>query len=196
VSLLILARWVVRLCWIVLCGVWLVTWLQAPPSGPAKRAQSLLSRLAQYPLYVLGTILIFASKLVPLGELDERLLPRSDALTVVALGLTVAGVAFAIWARVTLGANWSGRAVVKGQHQLIQSGPYRWVRHPIYTGLLVAFLGTALLRCAPRTLLGVATFAFIFSWKMVLEERLLAAEYGERYQDYRRRVKALIPFVL
>ncbi len=60
------------------------------------------------------------------------------------MGLTAVGIAFALWARLWIGRNWSGTITIKDQHELIQRGPYSLVRHPIYTGLLLAFLGTAL----------------------------------------------------
>ena len=192
--LLDLGRWIGRFCWIFFCLFWVISWLSK--DRPVKRSQSTLSRALQIPFYLLGVVLIFLSKLVPLPALDARLLPRSDILTVTATLLTVAGVAFAIRARALLGSNWSARATVKEGHELILSGPYRLVRHPIYTGLLVAFLGTALLRCSPRSLLGVAVFLGVFVWKIRIEERFLTAEFGESYLDYKRRVKALIPFVV
>jgi protein-S-isoprenylcysteine O-methyltransferase Ste14 len=194
ISLLVYARWIERLCWIAFCLIWLISWFSA--NRAVKRSQSVGSRVLQIPFYAAGIVLIFLSKLIPIPALDFRLLPRSDPLTVVAALLTVIGIAVAISARTNLGSNWSARATLKEGHELIESGPYRYVRHPIYTGLLLAFLGTALLRCSPRTLMGVVLFLGLFVWKIRIEERFLSAEFGAKYQDYRRRVKALIPFVV
>ncbi len=110
--------------------------------------------------------------------------------------LSVVGIAIAIWARATLADNWSGRATLREGHELIQTGPYAFVRHPIYTGLLLAFLGTALMRCSPRSFLGVAVFLAVFVWKIRMEDGFLRAEFGAKFEDYRRRVKALVPFVI
>jgi len=194
ISLLIYARWIERLCWIAFCLIWLISWFSA--NRPVKRSQSVASRALQIPLYVTGVVLIFLSKLIPIRVLDFRLLPRSDPLTAVAALLTVVGIAIAISARTTLGSNWSGRVTLKEGHELIESGPYQYARHPIYTGLLLALLGTALLRCSPRSLLGVVVFLVLFIWKIRIEERFLTSEFGAKYEDYRRRVKALIPFVV
>jgi len=188
------ARQIVRFCWLAFCLVWVISWFSA--NRPVKRSQSFGSRAPQIPFYITGVVLIFLSKGVPIPALDFRLLPRSDPLTTLAALLTAVGIAVAISARTSLGGNWSARVTLKEGHELIESGPYKYVRHPIYTGLLLAFLGTALLRCTPRTLLGVVVFLVLFVWKIRLEERFLTAEFGAKYADYRRRVKALVPFVV
>jgi protein-S-isoprenylcysteine O-methyltransferase Ste14 len=105
-------------------------------------------------------------------------------------------VAFAIWARATLGRNWSAVVQVKQGHELVERGPYRWVRHPIYTGLLMGFLGTACALGEWRGLLGTAIVGVSFWFKLKLEERWMREQFGARYEDYMRRVKALIPGVL
>jgi protein-S-isoprenylcysteine O-methyltransferase Ste14 len=188
------ARYTERICWLAFCLVWGVSRMSA--NWPVKRSQSFGSRALQIPFYVLGLLLLFFSKLIPIPALDFRILPRSDSLTVVAALLTVVGIAIAISARVSLGGNWSARVTLKEGHELIESGLYRYVRHPIYTGMLTAFLGTALLRCSPRALSGVLVFLVLFIWKIRLEERFLTAEFGDKYADYRRRVKALMPGIV
>ncbi len=113
------------------------------------------------------------------------------AAVIVLLGLGVT-----LWARLALGRNWSGAVTFKQGHELIERGPYRYVRHPIYTGILLMALGTAMLR--PWT----SAFAFcgilvISLWfKLRAEERLLTRHFPEQYPRYRQRVRALIPFVL
>ncbi len=183
-----------RLCWLVFCVVWLTSWFSA--RRPIKRSQSLATRVLQIALYGVGIVLLFVNRRILPPSVEDRLLAKSDTLTVVATLLTVVGIAFAIWARGLLGSNWSARVTLKEGHELIQAGPYRFVRHPIYAGLLVALAGRALLRCSPRSLLGLAVFLAAFIWKVRMEERFLTAEFGEKYLDYRRRVKALVPFVI
>jgi len=95
-----------------------------------------------------------------------------------------------------LGRNWSDRVSLKQGHQLIEVGPYAFVRHPIYTGLLMAFVGMALLQGTLAALVAVSLFTLVLVSKLRLEERFLASEFGSVYQDYRARVKALIPFVV
>ena len=112
------------------------------------------------------------------------------------MALVVAGLSFSVWARRTLGGNWSGTVTVKVDHELVQTGPYRRIRHPIYTGLLLAVFGSGL---AAGRVYGIAAFALIaiaLVWKLRLEERWMLAEFGERYERYRRSSWALIPFVL
>jgi protein-S-isoprenylcysteine O-methyltransferase Ste14 len=92
--------------------------------------------------------------------------------------------------------NWSGNVTFKEGHELIQSGPYRYVRHPIYSALLLMGLGSALYyaQAFGFALLGFALV--VFAAKMRLEEKLMTEHFGDQYVDYRRRVKALIPFIV
>jgi protein-S-isoprenylcysteine O-methyltransferase Ste14 len=120
----------------------------------------------------------------------------SALIGVVSVALVVAGLACTAWARLTLGRNWSGSVVFKQGHELIVTGPYALVRHPIYTGLVAMMLGTALAYAQP---LGLALFAagvVVLSMKARNEERLMTSHFPDAYPSYRRRVKALIPFVL
>jgi len=111
-------------------------------------------------------------------------------------GLTLLGCAFAIWARLALGNNWSGRPTVKAGHELVVSGPYALARHPIHTGLLVAAAGTALTDLQWRRILGVLLIMAAVLVKIRQEERLMLETFPETYPPYRRHVKALIPGVL
>src|SRR5262249_11895523 len=103
---------------------------------------------------------------------------------------------FALWARVALGRNWSGVVTLKEGHELIEHGPYRFVRHPIYTGIFTMFFATAL---ALGHLSGFAGALLTFAsfWvKLCDEEKLMLQQFPERYAAYRRRAKRIIPFVL
>jgi protein-S-isoprenylcysteine O-methyltransferase Ste14 len=95
-----------------------------------------------------------------------------------------------------LGKNWSGTVTIKEGHELIMSGPYAVVRHPIYTGLLLAFLGSALARGDWRAVLAFALAAAALWRKLRFEERWMRAQFGDAYAAYARRVSALVPFVL
>jgi protein-S-isoprenylcysteine O-methyltransferase Ste14 len=109
--------------------------------------------------------------------------------------LTFAGLAFAIWARFVIAGNWSSYVELKRDHELIVAGPYRWVRHPIYTGLLLAFVGSALAVGEWRGVLAVAIVAASFWRKLKLEEAVMRRQFGETYARYAARVPALIPFI-
>jgi protein-S-isoprenylcysteine O-methyltransferase Ste14 len=118
------------------------------------------------------------------------------ALGVVTDCIVLAGAAFTVWARITLGRNWSAEVTFKQDHELIESGPYALARHPIYTGLIVMALGTAINY-------GRATgFALFFSlcgglwWKARQEEQIMSRHFPDTYAEYKTRVRAIIPFVL
>ena len=130
------------------------------------------------------------------GFASARLWDPSAASRTIAAALTLGGLAIALWARWTLGRNWSGAVVIKRDHQLVEDGPYRFVRHPIYTGLLLMALGTAMLE-AHTAAFGLCAFIGVALWiKLQAEERLLTRHFPDTYPLYRRRVRALIPFLL
>jgi protein-S-isoprenylcysteine O-methyltransferase len=126
---------------------------------------------------------------------EQRLLPPSEAWLYIGLVLTAGGLGFTIWARRVLGTNWSAMPTIKKDHELIERGPYRLVRHPIYTGLLLAMFGTCLAggRVWNAYMVGMAALVLIV--KLKAEEALLAGQFPEAYLEYRRRVKAIIPFL-
>jgi protein-S-isoprenylcysteine O-methyltransferase Ste14 len=110
--------------------------------------------------------------------------------------IVVAGVAFTVWARLVLGRNWSAEVTVKEDHQLIESGPYALVRHPIYTGLIVMALGTAI---NYGRAIGFALLLALCGglwWKARQEERVMSGQFPAAYADYKARVPAIIPFLL
>jgi protein-S-isoprenylcysteine O-methyltransferase Ste14 len=114
------------------------------------------------------------------------------------VALAVIGVAFAIWARVSLGSNWSGAVVVtvKKDHELVEHGPYAYVRHPIYSGFLMAGLGTALTLATPVAFAGVASMLVAFLIRPRREEQMMTAAFPAAYEQYKKRTKALVPFLL
>jgi protein-S-isoprenylcysteine O-methyltransferase Ste14 len=112
----------------------------------------------------------------------------------IGVGLMVLGFGFAFWARVHLGRNWGMPMSLRQDHELVTSGPYAYVRHPIYTGLLLATIGTTL----AIGLLGAWFFVVCFVYFLVsarIEEKMMLAQFPEAYPAYRRRTKMLIPFV-
>ena len=107
----------------------------------------------------------------------------------------VLGLIVCIWARATLGRNWSGAVTLKQDHELIERGPYRWVRHPIYTGLLLMFLATALLLGRTGGLIGVVLVFLSFWIKLGDEEKVMLKQFPDQYATYQRRTKRIIPFI-
>lgn len=178
-------------CWAVLAFVWLVG---LAFTKRTVRSQAAGSRLFHMALALLGFMLV-GSRYFRQGWLGVRFLPDTPLLAAAGFALTLAGCLFAIWARVTLGGNWSGRATVKANHELVVSGPYSLARHPIYTGLLLAAAGTALARGEWRCILGIALISLAFAVKIGQEEKLMLLTFPHAYPQYRQRVKALIPGV-
>jgi protein-S-isoprenylcysteine O-methyltransferase len=111
-------------------------------------------------------------------------------------GVVLLGLVVTIWARLTLGSNWSGEVTFKLDHELIERGPYRYVRHPIYTGILLMALGTATLQARLASFLFCAGLLIGLLFKLRAEEELLTRHFPEAYPRYRERVRGLIPFVL
>jgi protein-S-isoprenylcysteine O-methyltransferase Ste14 len=133
--------------------------------------------------------------IVPLPFMDWRVLPTSLLLVPVGLAVHVLSFALAIAARRALGRNWSGEISQKADHELVRSGAYRFVRHPIYSAMLGMFLGTALVFGDLHAFVGVALIVGAYVRKTRLEERNLADVFGARYDEYRRTTPALIPWV-
>jgi protein-S-isoprenylcysteine O-methyltransferase Ste14 len=187
------------LYWQVIAALWLawiLYWLwSAAHTKTTQRRESRASRLSHVLPLLLGAWLIFRPRLsLPrLPWLSRALLPQGDARFLIALLLVAAGLAYAVWARVHLGANWSGSVTQKQQHELIRTGPYAQVRHPIYTGLLVALLGSAIACGEPRALLGLAIVVLAFVRKLRIEERFMDELFPQQYARYRAEVPALVP---
>ena len=184
--------WLIAALWIA----WEVYWIvSARGTKRTTSSEAFLSRLPVVVGLALSIFLLFASPW--LGGLLGRDLPSHDDLGYF-LGLLVAlcGCGFAFWARHTLGRNWSGRVTIKEDHELVTGGPYRWVRHPIYTGGILIVTGSALALGKAGGLVSVAIMIAIFLHKIRLEERVLGGYFGSKYADYRRSTKALIPLIL
>jgi len=185
-------RYLFPVLWLGWAGYW---WAAARDVKPTARHESLSSRLLHIvPLAVAVALLWLPQSPIPV--LGERLLPPGIWPFWTGALLTVAGLLFTVWARVHLGRNWSATITVKQGHELITSGPYRLVRHPIYAGLLLAFIGSGLARAEWRGALAVA-LAFWALWrKLRIEERWMREQFGAAYDEYARRVGALVPFIL
>ncbi len=111
------------------------------------------------------------------------------------IAVMIAGFAFTAWARVVLGRNWSSTVTLKEDHELIQSGPYALVRHPIYTGLMIMFVGTAVAMGQWRGVVAIILVLASFLIKLRIEEKWMTELFGAKYNAYRKRVAMLIPWV-
>jgi len=142
---------------------------------------------------VIGCALLVFPRMVP-AALNRPVLPAGPAAPFCGVVLVAAGLVFSVWARWHLGRNWSGEVTVKEGHTLIRTGPYRWLRHPIYTGILLALLGTALAIGAARGFIAAALILAGFVVKLRVEEARMRETFPE-YADYCRRTARLVPGV-
>ena len=179
-------------------GVFWVLWLLAAfTSKRTVQRQTYGSRALQSVLVLIGVIFIFDFwNFFNQGWLTARLVPRTPFWVLFGAALTVSGILFCFWARAILGKNWSGTVTIKQNHELILRGPYAFVRHPIYTGLLMAMLGTAIVFGLARCFVGVFILGLGLWIKSQTEERFMLQQFGDQYTQYRREVRALIPYIL
>lgn len=175
--------------WIGFFVIW-VAWALKTKRTASRESAS--SRLSYTILTVAAYYLMFGGD-IPREFLRATLFTPTRWTEALGIAITVAGVAFAIWARIYLGGNWSGAVTVKVDHQLIRTGPYRWVRHPIYTGLISAMLGTAVVRDEVRGLIAVALAYAGFKLKSKIEERTMTQTFGSEYEQYSRTTGAILP---
>ncbi len=178
--------------WISYFTYW---WAMSRNVKVTERSESAPSRLIRM-VAIVGAFALLWLPAVPLPLLNRRFLPLSDWCFWTGAAITAGGLLFSVWGRRHLGANWSQAVTVKQDHELITSGPYALVRHPIYTGLLLGFFGSAVARGEWRGVLAVA-MVFAALWhKLRLEEKWMHAQFGEHYEAYSRHVSALLPYII
>jgi protein-S-isoprenylcysteine O-methyltransferase Ste14 len=174
---------------------WAAFWkISANYSEKSTQTETTVSRLTHLILLTCAGALL-ALPVFGNGFLGQQLLPGHHIDLIIGAVLVTLGLGFAIWARTHLGQYWSGAVGLKSEHRVITSGPYAFVRHPIYTGLLLAFLGTALAEDQISGLFAIVLASIACIRKLRIEETLLVHQLGEEYQTYQHRVKALIPFL-
>ncbi|HEX6535670.1 MAG TPA: isoprenylcysteine carboxylmethyltransferase family protein [Gemmatimonadaceae bacterium] len=183
-------QYVIPALWIA----WLLYWMVAARDVKAAqwRESPRSEALHRTPLWLAVILLAVRDRLPPV--LHVRFLPQEPAMLVLGAIIVAAGLGFSVWARRHLGGNWSAAVTLKEEHALIRTGPYRYVRHPIYTGMLLAFLGTAVAIGEWYGLLAFTLATSSFVLKSRMEERRLRATFPQ-YDQYRRETSALIPFV-
>ncbi len=185
-------RWFFPVLWLVFIAVWIA---MARGGKAVAERESVYSRLSHY-LPLAFAVYLLAAPHVPIAALNDRFAPLALWLVQLGAALTLAGVGFAIWARMRLAGNWSSDVTLKRDHELIVAGPYRWARHPIYTGILLALFGTALALGEWRGLLAVIFAGAAYWRKLRIEEAVMRRQFGDAYARYAERVPALIPFLL
>jgi protein-S-isoprenylcysteine O-methyltransferase Ste14 len=177
-------------CW----GVGIVFWILSAFSVKRTRGQQPLPhRLFYFVLTAAAAILL--NGIARITNWNHAVLPHTVVTGILGDFLLFVGLFIAIWARITLGGNWSARVTLKENHELIQRGPYRVVRHPIYSGLLLMILGTAILIGQVGGFVVLALCSCGLWVKLRREEALLTKQFPE-YSEYMRGTTALVPFVL
>jgi protein-S-isoprenylcysteine O-methyltransferase Ste14 len=177
---------------LVFASVWAAFWLYwLVAAFSTKRGRVPWSR----ELRIRGAIAVAVVLLLRLGALRGKGLNTDAWRTSVGLVLFVLGLGFAIWARVHIGRNWGTPMTQKSEPELVTSGPYHLVRHPIYCGILVAGAGTAF-ALSWTWLIAVALAGIYFMYSAVVEEEYLTKVFPDTYPAYKRTTKMLVPFVI
>jgi protein-S-isoprenylcysteine O-methyltransferase Ste14 len=180
-----------QLLYLLLAAVWLGS---LPFVKRTVQKESISSALQHTVVVAIGFYLLFGSPSTP-DWFNQAVFTVTFPIALAGLGLAICGVGLSIWARLILGENWSSSPSIKQNHALIVTGPYRVVRHPIYTGFLIALLGSALQHGLVRSFLAVLTCAVGFYLKVSVEEQFMVQRFGEAYLRYRRNVNALVPYI-
>lgn len=181
-------QWIDAL-WLLFGAYWLVSALKRKKT---KRRESVLQRVG-YTLPLAASFYLIYQPQVHYGWLDTRFVPAGPFGEWFGVLLTAAGITVAFWARWHLGTNWSGVVTLKEGHELIRTGPYRTIRHPIYTGILLALLGTAITFGEVRGLLAMAIVWLSFYMKARREESFLSQEFGPNFAEHKQHTGMFLP---
>jgi protein-S-isoprenylcysteine O-methyltransferase Ste14 len=176
-------------CW----AIWAILWVaMAFFSKSTKRRESPGQRLQHVIPAMIGFLLIFREG-IGSPWFTRPIFPDNPALMLACVALTILGLLFSVWARLALGSNWSGTVTIKANHQLIRRGPYRFIRHPIYTGMLAALLATAITQQLGSGILGFVVVSFALYRKALREESFLSQEFGEAFAEHQRHTGMFLP---
>jgi protein-S-isoprenylcysteine O-methyltransferase Ste14 len=180
--------WAGRL-WELLMLVWLVLFFGMKR---AKKREQWNERAPYLILLLMAAWLLYGPR-KPFEWLNYRVLPDERLTWGIGLAVTAVGIGIAIWARLSLGANWSGTVTLKDQHELVRTGLYRWIRHPIYTGILLAMFGTAAIKGYLGGFLGAGLALLAFYIKARREESFLREEFGAGFEEHARHTGMFLP---
>ncbi len=187
-------RAIVTACWAIFLVYWIVSARSVKQTAEGQGWRRWGWRI---PMIVAAAVFLLLDRIGVVARFaGERLYPTTPPVGIGAAALDVIGLGIAVWARRTLGGNWSSEVEIRTEHELIERGPYAYVRHPIYSGMLLMLLGAAVLLARPAGFIAFVIFVLGFWFKGSQEERLLTRHFPAEYPRYRARVKALIPFVL
>ncbi len=174
-------------------GVFVVYWIIGGlKTLNTREKESFVSRFAVLLVEFVGYVLIFSGAM-GIGFLGTRFIPRTTASATLGVVLVWSGVGLAIWARYHLAEYWSARVTIKEGHRLIRSGPYKHLRHPIYSGLVLATIGSTVVIDEWRCILGTGLVLVGYCFKASKEEAMLSQQFGEAFREHQKHTGFLIP---
>lgn len=176
----------------VILGIWVAFWVYwLAASRNVKPGQSAWGRFAGARLGVLLVVLLVARA----GAFRGSHVSNTDPwLGGIGFAVFILGLGLAVWARIYLGRNWGMPMTRRDDPDLVTTGPYHWIRHPIYTGILFGMVGTAI-AVSWFWVIAVAVMAAYFIYSAIMEERSMASLFPDTYPEYKASTKMLIPFV-
>jgi protein-S-isoprenylcysteine O-methyltransferase len=177
--------WLIYAFWLIVIVYLTVTAAGAKQDTKPHWSSSLAVMFAMIAAFVLPHVPIFSF---------VNFAPVNPFISSIGTIICLAGWIFFVWARQSLGKNWSGNVSAKKDHELVTSGPYRYIRHSMYTGGLIACIGSAIVVGGPFIFF-LAFLTPIFIWRTGAEDKLMTRQFPNEYPDYMKRTKALIPFV-
>ncbi len=184
-------NWIISISWLIFLCYWIISAAHAKKNVCVRSWRWIVLRI----LIIITIVAVLESK--TFSRLDDQYLNTTPNPLVGAIGIVLCalGIAFAIWARVHIGKNWGMPMTVKEELELVTTGPYAYIRHPIYSGALLAMLGTAL-AIGLWWLIPFVVLAIYFIYSATQEESLLIRQFPNQYSEYRKRTKMFIPFVI
>jgi len=174
--------------WIAFSLYWTIA---SRNQASTERGESNASTMVHQSLLGIAMLML----LLPIPGLLTRILPQSNVTLVLGLAIQITSLALAVWARRHLGRNWSAEVRIAVDHELVRSGPYRRLRHPIYTAMLGMFAGSAICSGELHSLIAFVLMSLLYVRKIRLEERILRQTFGSAYDSYRRDSWAIVPLV-
>jgi protein-S-isoprenylcysteine O-methyltransferase Ste14 len=197
----ILSAWRFGVLWFyeslfpVLWIAFLIYWqIKAIGAKTTRRIEPAASRILRVLIFLIAIVLLSTTR-IPLRWLYLQPWPAGLWPFWLGVAVMVAGLLFAVWAREHLGTNWSRSVTIKQDHELITSGPFAVVRHPIYTGILTGFLGSAIALSEVRGFIAFVLIFLALSLKLRMEEQWMRSQFGETYAAYAHQTAALVPYL-